>query len=1032
MTRSTSSAVAAAIVALASFGSLGCEDGPNQTYSPTSPAAGSTWNNAGGSSTDPSTKDFGYLHGGTNANVLCDGPKLAQTWAKMDSQPIIPPIGGGGIDMAGPECSLTGTATCGWNGLTIEQAEQTLCQSTNLGDLFGDGELANAWGDNEEVIAHYLVTTHKIDFMLFLSGYLGTIEATGCAGTASNGNTYSFPVGVQLTKNNQNWEIDWNSPKAPTDWRNEVTSALLCTYAPGLAVDPDCNSSGRCIQGSFGDVNYLFIPVLGTGLWVPNANAAQPQPSILNRIDGYLAKVTPFAGAAPFLKLDSEGPTASSGVINRQTGKPCTLKFGLDYSDFLSDCVEITGDATKDKAEYNKLIGGLTHDTERFSFDVQGVDINFGKGDLAPDGVVIDSDRPGPNDVAADFSIDQSTLGPIVEDFPKNDTTQPKDLHGTGLVYLQFARLAQRDLNAAMQSTQAGPHYTHTIGDPVCAGGTFSSSTFVTPPLGCTGLEDIITTAPRATVDGTQAPLLTGASPLATAESTTLVNAALPAAVPDINASTAPPMIVQMRLGLKPGHQKTSFCDADRTNLQQLVNCDPKWLGDTFSNTYSRVLAVLGGGNVANLPLDAQDVRFFFKEWVTALIQYLKAEGAAVEAGKDPSAVTLADIDAQVIDKYNLFFDSVGAGQFETAEYVERGFTTATTPPLDFSFGADVKNGIQNDYAFSRYLYRGETAMYKALLDGRNGAAPLASQDTALLTNIFGSPVLRAGWTDHTSDSGAKYTAFYCATNLDPVPCKGEQPPLLPAGQTNADGTTLLEDEEGHPLLSKYEGAFGSNATPFTLGGGTSPSNPVPITFAKTGPTGNGTYPDIQSAMINVPLHVNPYDLTSAPPSSGPPSVQVLVPWLPKQPGVGFPVALDGQRDKFIETYQLDFTGTQITANVDYDFQVLPGGSTTSQVMLMAVETTDFLGDIFLCRDTATKDLLTARMYTSVELILDWFAAHPTAYNDCQIIIRYSPYENYADYITSLLNGVRLGVTQGGGYGRIVDGTLFDPTLPGH
>jgi hypothetical protein len=1028
-----SSAAGAALIALASFGVLGCEDGPAQTFAPVSSGTGSMWNNTGGSSTDPSTKDFGYLHGGTNANILCDGPKLAKTWANMDVQPILPPLGGAGINMAGADCASSGTGACSWAGLTIEQAEKQLCQSTNLGDLFGDGELANSWGDSEEVIAHYRVSTHKIDFMLFITGYLGTIQTTGCSGTVSNGNTYSFPVGVQMTRNNQNWTIDWNAAKGPTDWRNEVTSALLCTFAPGLAVDPDCNSSGRCIQGSFGDVAYLYIPVLGTGLWVPNMNAAQPQPSILNRIDGYLAKVTPFAGAAPFLKLDAEGPTASSGVINKQLGKPCELKFGLNYSDFLDECVKITGDPKKDDAEYNKLLGGLTHGAERYSFDVQGVDLNFVDSSLAPDAVITDTDRPGPNDMSVEFSVDQSTLGPIVEDFTHNDPTQPKDLHGAGLVYLQFARLAQRDFNAAMQSTANGPAFAHTIGDPACAGGAFASSAPVTPPLGCTGLEDIITPTPRALVDGTQPPLLGTTPPLDVHEAAMLANAGLPTAVPDITAtSNVPPILVQMRLGLKPGHQKTAFCDADRTNLQQLLDCDQKWLGDTFSNTFARTLSVLGGGKVANMPLDARDVRFFFKEWVKAIIQYMKAEGAAVSAQKDPSLITLADVDAQTIDRYNLFFDSIGAGQYETAEYVERAWATNTTPPLDFSFSADVKNGILNDYAFSRYLYRGENALYQAIRDERGGAVALASQDNALLSNIFGSPVLRAGWKDHTSETDTTHTAYYCATHLDPVPCKGDQPPLLPAGQTNPDGTTLVEDEAGEPLLTHYEGAFGSSSTPFTLGGGANPSNPVPISFVKTGPNGDGTYPDIQQAMVNIPLHVNPYDLTSAPPSGSPPAVQALVPWAPKQPGIGFPVALDGQRDRFIETYQLDFTGSQITANVDYDFQIQQNGTPSNHIMFMAVETTDFLGDIFVCRDMATKDLLAVRMYTSVELILDWFAAHPTAYNDCQVIIRYSPYENYADYITSLLNGVRLGVTQGGGYGRIVDGTLFDPTLPGH
>jgi len=222
--------------------------------------------------------------------------------------------------------------------------------------------------------------------------------------------------------------------------------------------------------------------------------------------------------------------------------------------------------------------------------------------------------------------------------------------------------------------------------------------------------------------------------------------------------------------------------------------------------------------------------------------------------------------------------------------------------------------------------------------------------------------------------------------------------------------------------------------TPFTLGGGQSPSGAVAVSLAKNkGPTGDGTYPQIQSAMVQIPLHVNPYDLTSGPPVGGGASaIQKLVPWAPKQPGIGFPVAIDGERDKFIQTYQMDLGGTQVTANVDYDFKLDSNGNPTTSVLFLAVETTDFLGDVFVCQDTTTRDLLTARMYTSVSSLLDWLTAHPAAYDGCQLILRYSPYENYLDYVTSLSNGVRLGVTQGGGYGRIVDVTLFDPTLPNH
>ena len=169
--------------------------------------------------------------------------------------------------------------------------------------------------------------------------------------------------------------------------------------------------------------------------------------------------------------------------------------------------------------------------------------------------------------------------------------------------------------------------------------------------------------------------------------------------------------------------------------------------------------------------------------------------------------------------------------------------------------------------------------------------------------------------------------------------------------------------------------------------------------------------------MVNIKFHQDPYDVTSAYATA--PSQQ-LVPWLPQQAGVGFPIALTGTSDKFVETATLDFSGTTLTADVDYTVK-------SDAIYFNAVESSDFLGDTFVCQDVATKDILTARMYTAVAGILGWFAAHPGAYDACGMITRYSPYDNYADYITSIQNGVRLSVTQGGGYGRIVDVILFTP-----
>jgi hypothetical protein len=66
-------------------------------------------------------------------------------------------------------------------------------------------------------------------------------------------------------------------------------------------------------------------------------------------------------------------------------------------------------------------------------------------------------------------------------------------------------------------------------------------------------------------------------------------------------------------------------------------------------------------------------------------------------------------------------------------------------------------------------------------------------------------------------------------------------------------------------------------------------------------------------------------------------------------------------------------------------------------------------------------------MYTPAATIIDWLSAHPAAQTACQIVVRYSPFNNFPDFITTLSNGVRVDIDQGYGYGRVVDATLFVP-----
>jgi hypothetical protein len=70
-------------------------------------------------------------------------------------------------------------------------------------------------------------------------------------------------------------------------------------------------------------------------------------------------------------------------------------------------------------------------------------------------------------------------------------------------------------------------------------------------------------------------------------------------------------------------------------------------------------------------------------------------------------------------------------------------------------------------------------------------------------------------------------------------------------------------------------------------------------------------------------------------------------------------------------------------------------------------------------------------MYSSTLDVLTWLDNHPGSRAACNIFVRYSPYNNYPDYIISLTNGVMLAVNPGagGGPGRIADVTIFNPGL---
>jgi hypothetical protein len=245
---------------------------------------------------------------------------------------------------------------------------------------------------------------------------------------------------------------------------------------------------------------------------------------------------------------------------------------------------------------------------------------------------------------------------------------------------------------------------------------------------------------------------------------------------------------------------------------------------------------------------------------------------------------------------------------------------------------------------------------------------------------------------------------FYCCTTLingapDPDCGPGNGPPTDSTGAIMVDG-------QGRPLFTNYHGVF--TGTAFSIG------SVLPITQ---------TMPYIASAIVGVPSYANPYDLTSKMTV-----LSTIVPWIPDSPNNGFEIPINAERSQFIQTGSLDFSGVTTTNNIDYLPQNDASGNLTG-AEIVAVETQDFLGEVWPC--VSGGDILRVKMYSSVLAITTWLEQHPGSQAACNIYVRYSPFDNYADYVVSNVNGVWMSINPGagGGPGRIADVTLFNPGL---
>src|SRR5262249_14436353 len=147
---------------------------------------------------------------------------------------------------------------------------------------------------------------------------------------------------------------------------------------------------------------------------------------------------------------------------------------------------------------------------------------------------------------------------------------------------------------------------------------------------GCTGFEGIVTTAPTASIPAGAARWV---------HDNVVKNALGPAAADKFDV---------LSKGMKPDRWYTVFCNDATGDLKTgYSKCKVNYF---FSNAYAQLVSVYGKGNEGNIPVEARDLRFLFKQWIFALVKYL-------QSADNPTA-TLDIVDAGKVDADNLFFDS--------------------------------------------------------------------------------------------------------------------------------------------------------------------------------------------------------------------------------------------------------------------------------------------------------------------------------------------------------------------------------------
>lgn len=419
-------------IVAASLWLAGCEEGPNQIFTPNT---GDPAQQNGQTPGEPFFQDGNQDYtstAGTNDNEgrarFCSERENTRVIEALVQKPIVPDVELGGVPLRNPDGTplhadqLVGTPL--WEGDTLITG-QTMIEREN--GLCDPTVYLNAltWGPTNEVIAFINEETRLLEELAVTQDYLGTMEGAYTRMTEDGGTEQAeFLVRMRDRIQLGGAELDEytsqaNQASRPRAWLNHANinamyRAIRETWFGAESIDPayDCVASKVC--SIFYQTEEAQEVRQQTQLYFVDSGVI-----LIFSPDGEITalliepvRVAPFETAVAFdFGPDAEtvAPTLASSAV---PGCDIKLGTGMTWGDFKRDCVQDGDTRTLDRVDYNVYSqrNGVTA-----SFN--GVDLGFTRR-VSERGVLRDGERPNDADELTSMTFTRTLNAPVAEFVP--------------------------------------------------------------------------------------------------------------------------------------------------------------------------------------------------------------------------------------------------------------------------------------------------------------------------------------------------------------------------------------------------------------------------------------------------------------------------------------------------------------------------------------------------------------------------------------------------------------------------------------